>query len=32
MDDLLEQHARMLSDGWKTIDVIAALELPLRKI
>ena len=32
MDDLFEQHARMLSEGWKMIDVIRAFELPLLKI
>lgn len=32
MEDLLEQHARMLSEGWNTIEVITALELPRRRI
>jgi hypothetical protein len=29
IDDLDEQHARMFSVGWNTIDVMRAFELPL---
>jgi hypothetical protein len=32
IDDLLEQHAKILRDGWKTIEVITAFELPLLSI
>jgi hypothetical protein len=32
IDDLFEQHAKMFNEGWKTIDVIKAFELPLLRI
>jgi len=32
IDDLFEQHAKMLRDGWNTIEVTTALVLPRRKI
>jgi hypothetical protein len=32
IDDLLEQHAKMLREGWKTIDVTNAFVLPRLRI